>query len=296
MTSQPPAPVPAGSHTRLRLPEGTERVDLVLRLLDHQVVGPEGELLGNVDDLVLGSLDGRWHVTAFAVGPGALSERLPGLLGDWLGAVWRRLHPDPDPQPVVVPIEHVTRIGSAIEVDAEAARALAGVQGLELWLRRYLTGRLPGATDGGDERDENRVDSDSRTGEPPHRTGPAAAGEPGWRPAPDAVLASAVLGREVFSADGRRLGQVVELHGAGRPAGAHQVPIEVVAVQVGPHGRGTQLGYTDDPRQGPAIVGALVRRWQRANRVVPVEGVAGWPRDRLVVADADRTVHPHIAW
>ena len=35
------------------------RYDAVLRLLDHQIVGPQGELLGNVDDLQLREHDGR---------------------------------------------------------------------------------------------------------------------------------------------------------------------------------------------------------------------------------------------
>lgn len=47
---------------------------VVLRILDHQVVGPEGELLGNVDDLELVVSHDGWTITALQVGPAALGQ------------------------------------------------------------------------------------------------------------------------------------------------------------------------------------------------------------------------------
>jgi sporulation protein YlmC with PRC-barrel domain len=121
----------------------------VLRLLDHQVVGPDGELLGNIDDLELVVSDEGWSVTALLVGPAALGQRLPGRLGRWTIAIWRRLRTDPDPRPCRVPVEQVHDIGSAVTVTRAAADSLAASFGLELWLCEYVVSRNPGATGGG---------------------------------------------------------------------------------------------------------------------------------------------------
>lgn len=55
--------------------------DLVLRLLDHQIVGSGGELLGEVDNLEMMEIDGDLMVTGIVVGPAGLGPRLPGKLG-----------------------------------------------------------------------------------------------------------------------------------------------------------------------------------------------------------------------
>ena len=121
---------------------------LGLRLLDHQILGREQEMLGNVDDVALEERDGR----LVAVGPapgagrvGAAPTRCARPVGP---AVTRRLDPREDPRPLVLPLDHVLAVGSAVHVDPWAERLLAGTEGLELWLRRHLVARIPGARGG----------------------------------------------------------------------------------------------------------------------------------------------------
>ena len=94
-----------------------------LRILDHQVVGPDDEMLGNVDDLELVVSEAGWLVTALQVGPAALGGRLPGPLGRWTVAIWRRLQTSPDPHAARVALADVRDIGSAITVNRRRARA-----------------------------------------------------------------------------------------------------------------------------------------------------------------------------
>src|SRR5690349_94039 len=91
---------------------GEHRHDLVLRIMDHQIVGASGRMLGNVDDAVLERSSTDWVVTGLVVGPYGLGRRLPGRLGTWTLAIWRRLHPDSDPEPLIVPVGEVTSIDS----------------------------------------------------------------------------------------------------------------------------------------------------------------------------------------
>ena len=82
---------------------------LGLRLLDHQLLGQEQEMLGNVDDVALEDRDGRLVAVGLLRGPGAWAHRQPGALGRWGRAVWRRLDPREDPRPLVLPLDHVLR-------------------------------------------------------------------------------------------------------------------------------------------------------------------------------------------
>ena len=211
--------------------------DVVLRLLDHQLIGPDGTLLGNVDDLELVARGDEWRVTGIMVGPAALSQRMPGRLGDWLHAVWRRLHPAENPVPVVLPIEHVLSIDSAVHVDEPAAQALGLTFGLELWLREHVIGRLPGANAAGGEQDRRRADQGEtergRPGEPPApaREPPA----PARAPLEDARGLSSVIGRPVLDAAGERTGRVREVRCSGRPRGEQQSPLRVERILYTPH-------------------------------------------------------------
>ena len=123
--------------------------DLVLRLLDRQVVDPDGELVCKVDDLELRqTADGTYVVSALLSGPLALGPRLPGRLGRWVVAVARRLSPDPDPAPNRIPFERVTELGSAVCIDR--ARADAGVSALEDWTRVHVIDPIPGSSHEGE--------------------------------------------------------------------------------------------------------------------------------------------------
>ncbi|TQM57889.1 hypothetical protein [Humibacillus xanthopallidus] len=247
--------------SRLPDPQARSTLDVALRLLDHQITGPHGELLGNVDDLELVERDEHLLVTGLMVGPAALGGRLPGKLGDWMVAIWRRLHPEQDPKPVVVPLRHVTTIGSAVEVDAGAASALLGASGLERWLRRYVVARIPGATGGGDEDTPPAVHAPSR--EDAERL---------LAPRSDGRAASDLIGARVLGPQNSDLGVVCELRcSSGITARASTA--EITHLQHTSHGMGSRLGYERDARQGPAAVGVVARWWHRHDRLVPMSDV-----------------------
>ncbi|WP_457254751.1 hypothetical protein [Pedococcus sp. P5_B7] len=273
---------------------------VVLRILDHQVVGPEGELLGNVDDLELVVSHDGWTITALQVGPAALGQRLPGRLGRWTVAIWRRLQTSPDPHAARVAVADVRDIGSAITVTRTAAQALAASFGLELWLREYVVSRIPGAKGGGDERDQGRAPEAG--GDEPDRgrarkgrgtTTPRSTTVPSGRAVRTGAV-SDVIGARVFARDGSELGVVLDLLCADPASNRARDHLTVTHVQYGPHTAGSQLGYDADSRQGPLVVGAVVRWWQRGHRVASIEDVVDVDLDAgtLRVSSPARHVHP----
>lgn len=264
----------------------TTRHDVVLRILDHQVTGSAGELLGNVDNLELVGDASDLRVTGLMVGPAALSERLPGKAGEWTYAVWRRLHPSADPLPTVVPLHHVTRIGPTIELDAEGSRALAATFGLERWLRRFVISRIPGAT-AGDDKDVIDLAADPNTG--------SGATAVDLTPSSEGRAISRLLGLPVHDEGGADVGRICELRCAGRPADERQETMRVTHLQVARHMSGSELGYGADPSQGPRLLGALIRRWQRDDRLIPMDALTTVDLDtpRIVVSSSASLWHPH---
>jgi sporulation protein YlmC with PRC-barrel domain len=121
-----------------------EPFDLSFRLLDHQVVDVDGELVCKVDDVEFEQGgDGSWHVSALLSGPQALGPRLPGRLGEWVMAVSRRLSVHGDGKPRRIPFERVTEIGSSIVVDRSRDRL--EVAALEDWVREHVIDPIPGS-------------------------------------------------------------------------------------------------------------------------------------------------------
>lgn len=223
---------------------------LGLRLLDHQVLGREQEMLGNVDDVALEERDGRLVAVALVRGPGAWAGRQPGALGRWGMAIWRRLDPREDPGPVALPLDHVLAVGSAVHVDPWAEQYLAGSDGLELWLRRHVVGKIPGAR-GGDHPFGGLLPSTPR-------------GDADLEPAPQTRLLSRLLGAAVVRPDGSDGGRVVEVRAVQATALASRVgPLVVTSLVHGPHRLGGELGYREDPQMGPRLLGAALRRWHR---------------------------------
>ncbi len=258
----PGRPIEAGTPLSLRL-----------RLLDHQILGREQEMLGNVDDVALEEHDGRLVAVGLLRGPGAWAHRQPGALGGWGRAVWRRLDTSEDPVPLVVPMDHVLAIGSAVHVDPWAEAFLAGTDGLELWLRRHVVAKIPGAR-GGDH--------------PFGGTRPA-----GPRPdadlvlSPDAHLLSNILGAQVVHGDGSDGGLVVEVRAAqGTVLSSRVGPLVITSLVHGPRRLGGDLGYREDPRMGPHLIGAALRWLHRRD----VETT--WNAVRSVDWEA-RQVHLH---
>jgi sporulation protein YlmC with PRC-barrel domain len=121
-----------------------ESFDLRLRLLDRQVVDPDGAMICKVDDVELAPADdGGYVVTALLAGPLALGPRLPGRLGRWTVALARRWSDDPEPSPRRIPFERVTELGSAVVLDR--SRDQLGIAGLEDWVRTHVIDRIPGS-------------------------------------------------------------------------------------------------------------------------------------------------------
>ena len=277
-----------------RGPDTRHRV--VLRLLDHQVVGPDGQLLGNVDGLRVRITDDEWLVTALAVGPAALGQRFPGRLGRWTVAVWRRLQTSPDPGPAVVPVAQVTDIGSALRVDQEAAELLAASFGLELWLRRYVISRIPGAKGGGDERGgaaaADRGPGDTMTSGGLGDMDPEASRGPTGGAATQSI--SGLIQAEVFAEDGTALGRVNEVICTAH-TDDRQDNLRITQLEYGQRSAGSKLGYNEHSDQGPLMVGALVRWWQRGSRLAPVEDVTAvdLAAGRVTTRGHLDHVHPH---
>jgi sporulation protein YlmC with PRC-barrel domain len=121
-----------------------ETFELKLRLLDRQVVDPDGAMICKVDDVELARADdGGFVVTALLAGPLALGPRLPGRLGRWTVALARRWSEDPEPQPRRIPFERVTDLGSAVVLDR--SRDELGIARLEDWMRTHVIERIPGS-------------------------------------------------------------------------------------------------------------------------------------------------------
>lgn len=119
--------------------------DLRLRLLDRQVVDPDGAMICKVDDVELERADdGGYVVTALLAGPLALGPRLPGVLGRWTVALARRWAADPDPAPRRISFERVTELGSAVVLDR--SRDQLGIARLEDWVRTHVVDRIPGSS------------------------------------------------------------------------------------------------------------------------------------------------------
>jgi sporulation protein YlmC with PRC-barrel domain len=118
-------------------------LDLQRDLLDRQIVGSDGSLLGKVDDLELREDEqGRLQVTALLVGPNPLARRLGRRRDGWLRSIAARLDQSSTPGVRRLDYALVTDVGSAVTValpeDAEPVSAR------ESWLGDHLIRRIPG--------------------------------------------------------------------------------------------------------------------------------------------------------
>lgn len=114
-----------------------------LHLMDRQIVDKAtGRMVAKVDDVELDMSGDYPVVTALLTGPQAWGGRLPGLLGRLVCSVHRRLHPDPDPGPGVVPAGAIVDVTSAVLVHAEEEW---DVQGFGRWADEQVIRRIPGA-------------------------------------------------------------------------------------------------------------------------------------------------------
>ena len=265
----------------MRVDVATGEIPLVLRLMDHQLIGSEGELLGNVDELVLREDDDGLAVTALMTGPAALAGRQGGRAGSWLRAIWVRLHPDSEPVPLAIPLSHVTKLDSAVHLSAVASKVLAESDGWELWLRQHVVSRLPGALGGGSETPGSL---------PLHRHR-----HPEFAVDPDARRLSQLAGAQVVLAGGRTVGTVIEVAAeATARTGLELGELRVTQLVSSRRHLGSELGYTMAP-QGPRLVRWLVTWWHRGDQRVRIEDVArvDWDAGRVLLVDQPDLRHPH---
>lgn len=95
--------------------------DAALHLLDRQIVGSDGRLIGKVDDVELTvDPDGVLVVTGLLVGGAALLPRFGGRLGRWLAARYRHvaIARGDRSQPYVVDIALIDEVTSEVHVSA----------------------------------------------------------------------------------------------------------------------------------------------------------------------------------
>jgi len=226
-------------------------LDAHFHLLDRQIVDSENRMVAKVDDLELVERFDGPAVIAILTGPGALGPRLGGLLGEWIVAVWRRLHPEVDPQPGRIPIEEVTGLDNAVHVRHSGYEL--GVQGFERWADATVVSRLP------------LVHGRGPTGEPGEA---AVPGLPGSR------RLSQLIGQAVVAADGRRLGQVSDVRLRRDPIMDALVVTELL---VNPRAVRSRFGYERPGAAQPAAVRFLLARGGS-----PAAGVVLWTEvDRI---------------
>jgi hypothetical protein len=272
---------------------GTGPLELVLRLLDHQLVGARGELVGNVDDLVLEERAEGLLVTGLLSGPPALARRQGGLGERWIDAIWRRLHPLQDPPVEAIVLDAVTKVDSAVHLDRAATRFLVRSDLLEAWLRENVVSRLPWVSG---EPHPVWAEDTGRSNRPGQ--GSAFVVEPGT------PTLSRLLGSLVRTAEGEEVGEVTEVlarpladeDGRRADAGDHLGPLRVTALVCSHRHLGQELGYTMTP-QGPRAIALLVRAWHKGDRHVAIEAVEafGWDGGEVRVRAGAHLRHPHEA-
>jgi hypothetical protein len=114
-------------------------------LLDHQIVGLHGELIGKVDDLEFSdAAPGQATiVTALLSGQIAFGQRMGGLLGRWARTSAQRLRGQRSPESRRFDVALLNAVGHTVELNVPAAELPPA--DLEVWLAQHFVGRIPGS-------------------------------------------------------------------------------------------------------------------------------------------------------
>ena len=251
------------------------RYDAALHLLDRQLIDPAGRLVAKIDDLEVAEVEGgRLALTAVLTGPGALGPRMHGRPGEWMVAVWARLHPSEQPRPGRIATADIVHVDSAVHLGRH--RADLSVDGLERWVRRHVVERLPAAP-------ASDPDAGASAAEPPSST-------PGPDEGSDRRRLVDLLGRPVVGPDGARLGFLADVRLAPTAAVDGVFPRLVVdgLVVDGRH-VGSMLGYERRAEQGPWLLRRIVRRIHRDAGYLPWDAVArvDWDAEQVHVDRRD---------
>lgn len=239
---------------------------LVLRVLDHQVVGADEEMIGKVEDLVLEPRGDEMVVVGMVLGTAGWAGRQRGRLGGWVESVWRRLDRDEHPRPTTLSLAHVVHLDSAVHVDEVAAASVAAASDLERWLRRHLVAPIPGSGVDGDD------DPDPGSSTPVRGTIADAPLDEGGR-----LRLSDIVHTRVEDGGGNDLGRVTEVHAALAMAVDGTPELRLVSLTHGRHLLGNGLGYRDQSHAGPAVLARLVRWWHRHECVTRWDDVVTIP-------------------
>lgn len=114
-------------------------------LLDRQVIGSDGLLIGKVDNVEISAADPP-RVVALLLGPQAFADRIGGRLGRIICHLARRLQPGEDPTPLRVPYPQVDHVDTAVHLRIRSDELPEPA--LKSWLRKQLIDRIPGAHHG----------------------------------------------------------------------------------------------------------------------------------------------------
>jgi sporulation protein YlmC with PRC-barrel domain len=115
-------------------------IDLGDALLDRQIVGEDGSVVGKVDDLELRAEGDTFVVDALLVGPEALADRINGPIGKLLRRIGRGFRAE---APQRIPLNAIRQVEPTIVVTTAVAHATDSPS--EDWLRRRIIDRIPGA-------------------------------------------------------------------------------------------------------------------------------------------------------
>jgi sporulation protein YlmC with PRC-barrel domain len=126
-------------------PQPGRLVDAGLELLDRQMLDPEGRMAGNVDDLelTLPPEGGPPVVSAILAGPGALSRRIGGRLGNAIASLHERLQECDIEGPARISFGVVASIGS--DVRLTVSRQDLEINRFERWVRDTIIAKIPGS-------------------------------------------------------------------------------------------------------------------------------------------------------
>jgi sporulation protein YlmC with PRC-barrel domain len=114
------------------------RLSLVRDVLELQVLDREARPIGRVDDL---EVTDTGEVVALIVGGTALARRLGGPLGSLWASTFRRLADDRGRDATRIPLEHVLRVDSRVDLDVD--RHDLGIGRLDEWLNARIIERIP---------------------------------------------------------------------------------------------------------------------------------------------------------
>ena len=117
-------------------------MDLMRDCLDKQVEDSDKRRMGRVDGIILELETGRPPRVAYIeLGVKTLMNRLSRRLGRMTGRLMKRFHIAPDPYRIPWGKVRVGLNKVVVDVEAEKTPALEW----ELWLRKKVIGRIPGA-------------------------------------------------------------------------------------------------------------------------------------------------------